>query len=69
MLYCRYSFSPSQLYFVPVDTSYSGVIEYIKALPLIPQPEIFGLHENADITKDNQETNAVRDHSLHPTLD
>lgn len=55
----KYSFSPSQIYYVPSDTSYNGVLEYVKYLPLIPQPEIFGLHENADITKDNQETNAV----------
>ncbi|GJQ73710.1 DNAH3 [Trypoxylus dichotomus] len=51
-----YTFSPSGIYFVPVDTSYEGCISYIKSLPLIPQPEVFGLHENADITKDNQET-------------
>ncbi|KAH1026251.1 hypothetical protein HUJ05_010798 [Dendroctonus ponderosae] len=52
----EYPFSPSGLYFVPKDTSYEGVVFYIKSLPIIPQPEVFGLHENADITKDNQET-------------
>ncbi|XP_008197222.2 dynein axonemal heavy chain 3 [Tribolium castaneum] len=51
-----YAFSPSGLYYVPVDTSYEGCLSYIKTLPITPQPEVFGLHENADITKDNQET-------------
>ncbi|XP_071052042.1 dynein axonemal heavy chain 3 isoform X2 [Onthophagus taurus] len=51
-----YKFSESGTYFVPEDTSYEGCIKYIKTMPLIPQPEVYGLHENADITKDNQET-------------
>lgn len=55
-IFSRYSFSPSGLYYVPRDTSYGGCLDYIKSLPIIPQPEVFGLHENADITKDNQET-------------
>ncbi|XP_066246402.1 dynein axonemal heavy chain 3 [Euwallacea similis] len=51
-----YSFSPSGLYHIPKDVSYDGIISYIKSLPITPQPEVFGLHENADIMKDNQET-------------
>lgn len=34
-------------------------IEYLRSLPITTHPEVFGLHENADITKDNQETNQL----------
>ncbi|CAH0564658.1 unnamed protein product [Brassicogethes aeneus] len=52
----KYDFSPSGIYYLPRDDSYAGIIGYVKSLPLIPMPEVYGLHENADITKDNQET-------------
>ena len=54
-----YKLSPSGLYFAPKNGPYQNYIDYIRSLPLIPSPEVFGLHENADITKDNQETNTV----------
>lgn len=54
-----YRFSPSGIYYLPSDTSYEGCVSYIRSLPIIPMPEVFGLHENADITKDNQETQIV----------
>ena len=31
-------------------------VEAIKGFPVLPKPEIFGLHENADITCDQNET-------------
>lgn len=34
-------------------------IEYINTMSMTPNPEVFGLHENADISKNNKETNAL----------
>ncbi|XP_057653134.1 dynein axonemal heavy chain 3 [Diorhabda carinulata] len=54
-----YFFSPSGVYFIPTNTNWEGCLEYIRSLPINAQPEVFGLHENADITKDNQETSLL----------
>lgn len=34
-------------------------VDYIRSLPICTDPCVFGLHSNADITKDNQETNQL----------
>ncbi|PSN48405.1 hypothetical protein C0J52_12085 [Blattella germanica] len=52
----EYPLSPSGIYYIPEDCSINSVIEYIRSLPLQTLPEVYGLHENADITKDNNET-------------
>lgn len=31
-------------------------LELLRAYPIVPAPEIFGLHDNADITCDQNET-------------
>ncbi|XP_059059125.1 dynein axonemal heavy chain 3 [Achroia grisella] len=54
-----YSFSPSGDYHMPSSMDYNSVLEHIRALPMIAKPEVFGLHDNADITKDNKETAAL----------
>ena len=54
-----YKLSSSGIYYAPKEGPYQTYIDFIRTLPLIPNPEVFGLHENADITKDNQETTIV----------
>ena len=52
-------FSDSGTYYAPAKGDYESYVDYIRDLPLIPHPEVFGLHENADITKDQKETQEV----------
>jgi len=52
----EYFFSPSGTYISPNCQTIAEFIDYCKSLPLVPAPEIFGLHENADITCDQNET-------------
>ncbi|KAJ7290925.1 hypothetical protein O6H91_Y290900 [Diphasiastrum complanatum] len=54
-----YWFSPSGIYCAPPDCQYQDYIEHIKQFPVTASPEVFGLHENADITKDQQETDQL----------
>lgn len=55
----EYRLSDSGLYYAPTHGSYESYLTYLRQLPLIANPECFGLHDNADITKDNQETNLL----------
>lgn len=60
MLPSHFSLSPSGQYKVPPEGTYDSYLDFIRALPSVPNPEVYGLHENADITKDNQETTQVK---------
>ncbi|OAJ39728.1 hypothetical protein BDEG_23556 [Batrachochytrium dendrobatidis JEL423] len=56
----NYKFSTSGLYYVPhAGTSYTGITEYIKSLPAEAKPEVFCLHDNADIAKNQLETDTL----------
>eukprot|EP00798_Chlamydomonas_sp_ICE-L_P012762 gene12762-16013_t len=51
-----YKFSASGLYFAPPEGDRESCMKYIEGLPIIPMPEAFGLHANADISKDQNDT-------------
>jgi len=52
----RYLFDISGLYYVPPVSEYSEFVDYVRELPMITAPSVFGMHDNADIIKDQQET-------------
>lgn len=45
-----YKFSSSGVYHPPLDLELGAVKQYISQLPLEDDPEVFGLHVNANIT-------------------
>ncbi|KAH8086150.1 1-aminocyclopropane-1-carboxylate synthase [Aureococcus anophagefferens] len=54
-----YTFSPSGRYYAPPDGDLASYTEYIKGLPYTEGPELFGLHDNANITCALGETNLL----------
>ncbi|RNF10243.1 dynein heavy chain 7, axonemal isoform X1 [Trypanosoma conorhini] len=60
-----YVFSPDAPdYYAPPFGEYDTYVEYIRGLPSQQPPAIFGLHENADITKDERETRLLLEATL-----
>ena len=45
----KFALSNSGVYHVPAECSYNTVIETLKGLPPVDQPEVFGLHANAGV--------------------
>ncbi|XP_041350374.1 dynein heavy chain 12, axonemal-like isoform X3 [Gigantopelta aegis] len=60
----KYKFSPSGIYYAPPKSNYEKYVDFIKNLPQTQTPEVFGLHENVDITRELQETKLMFDSVL-----
>ncbi|XP_060934159.1 dynein axonemal heavy chain 12-like [Limanda limanda] len=60
----NHSFSPSGNYQAPPTSDYKGYITFMQALPSGQQPEVFGMHDNVDISKDLQGTKLLFDSLL-----
>ncbi|KAI8925763.1 dynein heavy chain and region D6 of dynein motor-domain-containing protein [Entophlyctis helioformis] len=51
-----YKLSPSGIYFAPPDGDMLSFKTYIESLPFTEEPSVFGMHENANISFQLQET-------------
>lgn len=47
------------VYCCPDLKEYDQILEHIQGFPLITKPEIFGLHENADLIRERQESELI----------
>ena len=57
----KYVLSGSKIYFVPEYGTHKTYLQYIQGLPNFDDPEVFGMHENANITYQNQESTKIMD--------
>ena len=55
----KITFFISGIYYAPLYDTISEYRQYIEDLPQNDEPEIFGMHENANIAFQTQETNAL----------
>ena len=62
----KYKLSPSGIFHIPPDGSYDDYLDFIRTIPE-QVPEIFGMHDNVNITKELQETRQVFDSILLTT--
>jgi dynein heavy chain, axonemal len=60
----KYKLSPSGIYYIPGKGKYEDYVEFIRNLPATQHPEVFGMHENVDISKDLQSTKLLFDSIL-----
>lgn len=46
----KYEFAPGGVYLAPVDLVLDSVKDMVKKMPVDDDPQVFGLHDNANIT-------------------
>ncbi|XP_028284655.1 dynein heavy chain 6, axonemal [Parambassis ranga] len=51
-----YTYSPSGIYYAPETDELEQYKNYIESLPIIDDPEVFGMHENANLAFQRHET-------------
>lgn len=49
----------STKYYCPIVREYEAYLAYTRKLPIITEPSVFGMNENADILKDQRETDLL----------
>ncbi|KAG6586851.1 Dynein heavy chain [Phytophthora cinnamomi] len=56
VLNAGHSYSTSGIYHVPTELSHTSIQSYLSALPAFDNPELFGMHENANVTYERNES-------------
>ena len=59
-----YKFSASGTYYAPADSNLQTYKDYIDSLPMADPPEIFGMHDNSNISLQKAESDAVIETAL-----
>jgi len=59
-----YKFSESGVYYSPPMGDYANLMKYFQNLPMVDNPEVFGMHDNANITFQLQETTMIMEQIL-----
>ncbi|CAB3225661.1 unnamed protein product [Arctia plantaginis] len=54
-----YAYSSSGIYYCPRTEKIEDIRNYIDTLPVIETPEVFGMHDNANIAFENKETTSL----------
>lgn len=49
----------STVYYCPIVREYEAYVAYTRKLPIITEPSVFGMNDNADIVKDQRETDLL----------
>eukprot|EP00040_Diaphanoeca_grandis_P037927 m.251570 g.251570 ORF g.251570 m.251570 type:complete len:3992 (+) comp33898_c0_seq1:283-12258(+) len=60
----KFKFSGDKHFHVPTPETYQDAIDFLQDLPVNSPPEIFGMHVNVDISKEQQQTKTLFDSVL-----